>query len=188
MLSVVLSLSVVHAGTMPLDQLVEAASTLCYSRFHPGEELTLLGPQPWVLACQVFRPKSAKICLHHWILIDFSVAVVLELYFIYETEDVYFMNTFKYKYGIYVFNSITFCVIFTSVIDFHYNTLPVMHLSSLWPAFSIQVTAYKPLINYSLHCVILFTEVIVDTNVLLEMMAVIIHKASHHHPWHISYK
>ena len=43
---IVLIIFVLPAGTMPLDQLVEAASTLCYSRFHPGEELTLLGPQP----------------------------------------------------------------------------------------------------------------------------------------------
>ncbi|XP_071534206.1 tyrosine-protein kinase BAZ1B-like isoform X2 [Panulirus ornatus] len=39
-------LRTIHHSTLPLDQLVEAASALCYSRFHPGEELTLLGPQP----------------------------------------------------------------------------------------------------------------------------------------------
>ncbi|XP_053638911.1 tyrosine-protein kinase BAZ1B isoform X2 [Cherax quadricarinatus] len=39
-------LRTLHHSTLPLDQLVEAASTLCYTRFHHGEELTLLGPQP----------------------------------------------------------------------------------------------------------------------------------------------
>ncbi|XP_037788836.1 tyrosine-protein kinase BAZ1B-like isoform X2 [Penaeus monodon] len=39
-------LQMIHHSTLPLDQLVEATSSLCYSRFHQGEELTLLGPQP----------------------------------------------------------------------------------------------------------------------------------------------
>ncbi|XP_045610367.2 tyrosine-protein kinase BAZ1B-like isoform X2 [Procambarus clarkii] len=39
-------LRTLHHSTLPLDQLVEAAANLCYSRFHPGEELTLLGLQP----------------------------------------------------------------------------------------------------------------------------------------------
>ena len=32
-------LQLVHHSTHPLDQLVEAASTACYTLYHPGEEL-----------------------------------------------------------------------------------------------------------------------------------------------------
>ncbi|XP_047498386.1 tyrosine-protein kinase BAZ1B-like isoform X1 [Penaeus chinensis] len=39
-------LQMIHHSTLPLDQLVEATSSLCYSRFHQGEELTLLGAHP----------------------------------------------------------------------------------------------------------------------------------------------
>ncbi|KAK4314652.1 hypothetical protein Pmani_014070 [Petrolisthes manimaculis] len=36
----------IHHSTLPLDQLVETAFNLCHTRFHPGEELTMLGLQP----------------------------------------------------------------------------------------------------------------------------------------------
>ncbi|XP_042215473.1 tyrosine-protein kinase BAZ1B-like [Homarus americanus] len=53
-------LRTLHHSTLPLDQLVEAASGLCYSRFHPGEELTLLGPQP--MQVRVIRSKEDSGC------------------------------------------------------------------------------------------------------------------------------
>ncbi|KAK3879937.1 hypothetical protein Pcinc_015531 [Petrolisthes cinctipes] len=33
----------IHLSTMPLDHLLETALNLCHTRFHPGEELTMLG-------------------------------------------------------------------------------------------------------------------------------------------------
>ncbi|KAK7073042.1 hypothetical protein SK128_003473 [Halocaridina rubra] len=45
----------IHHSTQSLDQLVETASMLCNSRYHPGEELTLLTPSPRqvrVLSCK----------------------------------------------------------------------------------------------------------------------------------------
>ncbi|ROT68291.1 putative tyrosine-protein kinase BAZ1B [Penaeus vannamei] len=52
-------LQLIHHSTLPLDQLVEATSSLCYTRFHQGEELTLLGPQP--VQVRVIGSKEAPV-------------------------------------------------------------------------------------------------------------------------------